>query len=90
MQPYEQRYTLPDGPILDVEDGKRVVQHAFDRFSMDVDRANELLAAFGAADPIEVLPDGTVALDSAREWLYRPVGEDRWNRRLVLYERVQA
>lgn len=85
----EQRYALPDGPVLDVdEDGRRVVLEAGDRISMILDGLNQMLHAFGAATPIEPDPDGTVTLDSAGVYRYRLVTHDRWRRAVGIYERI--
>ncbi len=80
---------LPDGPTLDVdEQGQRIVLAADDRIRMILHGLNRLLEVFGAQDPIEVGPDGTVTLDSAGVYRYRLVERDRWRREVGIYERV--
>lgn len=84
------KHALPDGPQLDVDQhGQRIVLAAGDRIQLILDGANQLLAAFGATDPIPVSEDGKViTLDSAGEHKYRLVEHDRWRRHIGIYERI--
>lgn len=85
----EQRYALPDGPVLDVDEhGRRVVLEAGDRISMILDGLNQLLASFGANTPIQPDADGTVTLDTAGVYRYRLAEHDRWRRTVGIYERT--
>ena len=86
-----QRFALPDGPTLDVDEhGRRIVLAASDRIQLILEGANQLLAAFGAKDPIPVSEDGKlITLDSAGEYEYRLVERDRWRRHIGIYERVR-
>lgn len=83
------QHARPEGPHLDVVDGRRVVLAANDRIELDVQGASRLLSQFGADDPLEVTADGTVLLDSAGEYRYRRVSTiDRRRPMVGIYERV--
>lgn len=86
----EWRYSLPDGPTLDVDEhGRRIVLTAPDRIRLDPDGLNRMLEVFGANTRVPVDEDGTATLDDAGKYRYRRVEYNRrWN--VGIYERVRS
>jgi hypothetical protein len=85
----KERHALPPGPCLDVDShGRRIVLEAADVIQLDIEGVARMLRAFGA-EPIEESPDGVVVLDTAGEYRYRLLQQDRRHRRIGIYERVR-
>lgn len=85
MSPTE---TVPGTAVLDVVNGHLKVLHAPDVIALNVEGANQLMAAFGLA-PLAEPDEGLVVLDPDGEYVYRLIELDRWDRRIGTYERVR-